>query len=205
MSAQTGGGWDTAVETQDQTPAGGTKPQGGGSILIDQSERIVATIGSGYLQNFLSGGSVGSGIGVLTQKRFYYKGRNFSGTGKGAAATTEEGVVSIEDVTFTRFSFTSAVGFLITAILLAVAGFLTLQITGDYGWDEFEIGAILAQWAAALFFFVKYFINRHSLFLIAFPGGSFGFNVRYYPASDIRDFQRQLHLLKDHIKEGGDA
>lgn len=76
MSTQVGGGWDTAVETQDyipSTPSGG-KPQGGKSIFIDQSETAVATIGSNYLQNFLSGGSVEKGVGILTQKRFYFKG-----------------------------------------------------------------------------------------------------------------------------------
>lgn len=40
---------------------------------------------------------------------------------------------------------------------------------------------------------------------ISFPGGSFGFDVKYYPIADIRDFQRQLHLLKDYRKEVGAA
>ncbi len=203
MSTQTGGGWESAVETQGYTPTGGTAPQGGGGILIDQSESVVATIGSGYLQNFLSGGSVENGIGVLTQKRFYYKGRNFSGTGKAMKSTTEEGVVSIEDVTFTRFVFTRPTGLLIMAALLALVGLMApIVMAGDA--TAGGIG-LCALWAGSAFFFVRYFVSRHSLFLISFPGGSFGFDIRYYPASDIRDFQRQLHLLKDHRKEGGDA
>ena len=57
--------------------------------------------------------------------------------------------------------------------------------------------------AMGLLSIVWYFISRRSLFVVSYPGGSFGFDIRYYPIADIRDFQRQLHLLKDHIKENG--
>lgn len=188
MSAQTGGGWDTAVETQDYTPDhstnGGAAPQGVGSIFVDQSERIVATIGSNYLQNFLSGGTVEQGVGVLTQKRFYFKGQNYSGVGKDIQSTTEEGVVSIEDITFTKFTYARPTGLLIAAIILTIF-VVTIPV--------------------ALFFYVRYFTNRQTLFLVSFPGGDFAFDIRWYPISDIRDFQRQLHLLKDHIKESAAA
>ncbi len=188
------GGWESAIETQGYTPTGGTAPQGGG-MLVDQSESIVATIGSNYLQNYLSGGGVGKGIGILTQKRFYYKGRNFSGQGKAVKSTTEEGVVSIEDITFTMFSHTRHIGLLIFAILLTCVG---LFLFADYWMQSFGVLALVA----ALAFYILFFVKRQTLFSVTFPGGSFGFNVRYYPISDIRDFQRQLHLLKDHIKEG---
>jgi len=191
------GGWDTAVDASAYTPAGGGgRPMKGSSALVDQGEQIVATIGSNYLQSYLSGGGVGKGIGVLTQKRFYYKGKNFSGKGKGMTSTTEEGVVSLEDITFTRFTFTRPIGLLVFAILLAVGGLVTVIADSDL----LMVAAIL--WAASLLFFVIYFVNRHTLFLISFPGGGFAFDVHYYPIADIRDFQRQLHLLKDHIKEG---
>lgn len=185
MDTQLGGGWDTAVEAQDYTPtpgtSGGAIPQGVGSIFVDQSESIVATIGSNYLQNFLSGGAVEQGVGVLTQKRFYFKGQNYSGVGKDIQSATEEGVVSIEDITFTKFTYARPTGLLIAAIILTL---------------------LVVTIPVALFFYVRYFTNRQTLFLISFPGGGFAFDIRWYPISDIRDFQRQLHLLKDHIKEG---
>ena len=190
------GGWDTAVEFQ-TSAAGATK--GRSTLFVDQSESVVSTIGNNYLQNFLSGGSVEKGVGVLTQKRFYYKGRNFSGEGKAMKNTTEEGVVSIEDITFTMFSHTRHIGALVFAILLTLVGVCLLP-SGEVGGP---IGMIVL--AASLPFYIMYFVNRQTLFLISFPGGSFGFDVKYYPIADIRDFQRQLHLLKDHRKEGGDA
>lgn len=188
MSAQTGGGWDNAVETQAYTPNpgsdGGASPRGMGSIFVDQSESIVAAIGNNYLQNFLSGGNVEKGVGVLTQKRFYFKGQNFSGAGKDITSTTEEGVVSIEDITFTKFTYARPTGLLIAAIILTIF-VVTIPV--------------------ALFFYVRYFTGRQTLFLIAFPGGAFAFDIRWYPISDIRDFQRQLHLWKDYIKRSAAA
>lgn len=191
------GGWDAAVGTPASAPMGGV-PQKGGSILVDQSEQIVATIGNNYLQNFLTGGAVAQSVGLLTQKRFYYKGRNFSGEGKAMKNTTEEGVVSIEDITFTMFSHTRHIGALVFAILLTVVGVFFLGISGMEA-----MCPIL--FVADLPFYIMYFVNRKTLFVISFPGGGFGFDVKYYPITDIRDFQRQLHLLKDHRKEGGDS
>ena len=164
---------------------------GAGSMLVDQSETIMATIGSNYLQNYLSGGGVSKGIGILTQKRFYYKGRNFSGMGKSMSSTTQEGVVSLDDIAFTQFTFTRHIGLLIFAILLTVAGLALLPLEG--------IGVI--GLIASIPFYILYFVKRQTLFMVSFPGGGFAFDVRWYPISDIRDFQRQLHLLKDHRKE----
>lgn len=161
------------------------------SIFVDQSETPVATIGSNYLQNFLTnGGPIEKGYGVLTQKRFYYQGKNLGGAGRTATSTTEEGVVSIEDITFTLFTHTRMIGALIFGIFLTVLG-LALALVTPY---------MLALVVLALPFYIKYFTHRQSLFLIAFPGGSFSYDISWYPISEFRDFQRQLHLLKDHIK-----
>lgn len=148
--------------------------------FVDQDESMTAVIGTNYLQNFLSGGNVEKAVGVLTQKRFYFKGRSFVGSGKDLESTTQEGVVSIEDISYTNFIHSNPTGFLISAIVFTI-GIVTIPI--------------------ALYFYVKYFISRQTLFVVSFPGGSFGFDIRYYPIADIRDFQRQLHLMKDHIKE----
>lgn len=175
------GGWDAAVETPTSVPVGGT-PKKGSSILVDQSEQIVATIGNNYLQNFFMGGKVERGVGLLTQKRFYFKGKNYTGSGKDMKSSTQEGVVSIDDISFSQFIYTRPTGLLIAAILLTLT---------------------VALIPVALLLYIKYFTSRQTLFVISFPGGGFGFDVKYYPIADIRDFQRQLHLLKDHRKEGG--
>lgn len=173
-------------------------------VFVDQSETPIATIGSNYLQNFLSGGDVGKGIGILTSKRFYFKGQNFSGVGKDVKKTTEEGVVSIEDISYTNLVHTQLSGFLIMGVfLLALSALFVLagMVGLIYYGNAFTVAKFLP--IPAILFLVAYFVKRQTIFSISFPGGSFGFDIRYYPIDDIRDFQRQLHLMKDHLKENG--
>lgn len=162
------------------------------------SERIIATIGSDFLQSFLSGGNVRNAVGVLTQKRFYYKGHNFSGPAKDLRSVIEEGVVSIEDVISTSFSYTRYIAVLVYAILLTffAAGAFILALSED---AMLPAGFILLL--LAVIFYVVYFVKRQTLFRVSFPdGNAFTFDVRYYPITDIRNFQRQLHLVKDSRK-----
>lgn len=158
--------------------------------FVDADEVTIATIGSNYLQNYLSGGYVSKGIGILTQKRFYFKGKNFTGSGKNVVASTQEGIVSIDDITYTMFEHTRHIGVLIFAIILTLIAVL-LKLSGVSP----SIPLI-----AAIPLYITYFIKRQTLFLICFPGGCFGFDIRWYPISDIQDFQRELHLLKDKLK-----
>lgn len=180
-------------------------------VFVDQGEEIVSTIGSNYLQNFLNGGKVARGVGILTRKRFYYKGKNFTGSGKDLKSSTEEGVVSIDDITFSKFIYNRPTGLLVTAIILLLPVILLLPRAfmatavvegaseGGGGGIPF-IYIFLPLLIACVVFFIRYFVSRRTLFVVYFPGGSFGFDIKYYPIADIRDFQRQLHLLKDQIK-----
>ena len=159
------GGWDTAIEAQNCAPSGGAAPQKSASILVDQSESIVSTIGSNYLQNFLTGGTVSKGVGILTQKRFYYKGRNFSGSGKDMKVTTEEGVVSIEDITFSNFSHTRNIGALVGGLLLAIIGsFCVLWLAGYGGGGDVVGFGGLVMIGVAVFLLVKFFCHSQISF-----------------------------------------
>lgn len=108
-------------------------------------------------------------------------------------------MVSPEDITFIRFTHTGLLGMMVLAILLAVAGAACL-LFGD--WDDAALAVGLCLLGGAALFLLIYFVTRSSVFLVAFPGGGFAFNVHDYPAADIRDFQRRLHLLKDRVREG---
>lgn len=166
-------------------------------LFIDPSEELRASIGSSYVQNFLSGGHPSRSVGVLTQKRFYYRGKNYNTKSKFLWATEEEGVVSVEDISFTGFSHTSAVGLLIIGAVLALAGFICLVAVE--GGIAKGVGVILMLIGALAF--VRYYLSRDTLFVVEFPGGNFAFDTKWYPVSDIQDFQRQLHLIKEQLKE----
>lgn len=169
--------------------------------FIDSSESVIAAIGSNYLQNYLSGGNVSKGIGILTQKRFYYKGKNFSGNGLKVHSSTDETIVSIDDITVTQFTHINAIGYLIAAILLLPPLIYCLYwMMSDGVNNRLLISNVLL---AALFIFcsISYFVKRKTLFTISFPGGKFGFNCRWYSISEIQNFQRQIHLHKDNAKK----
>lgn len=167
----------------------------GNRVFIDSEEQVVDYIGSNYLQHFLAGGGVSEGIGVLTQMRFYYKGKNYSGDVKQLKSITEEGVVSIEDITFTKFIYSRKPGYLITAIFILLCTLIFAYINSYYMESILSLGLI-----AAAISFIIYNCSRSTLFTVSFPGGSFGFDISAYPISEVRDFQRQLHLLKDNAK-----
>lgn len=167
----------------------------GNKVFIDSEEQVVDYIGSNCLQHFLAGGDVSEGIGVLTQMRFYYKGKNYSGDVKQLKSITEEGVVSIEDITFTKFIYSTRPGFLIASIFVALFTLIVAYFK-DYYWEQiFSIGL-----PVSLMFIMVYGFKRKLLFEVSFPGGSFSFDISAYHISEVRDFQRQLHLLKDNAK-----
>lgn len=201
MRDQIGGGWDAAIELGKSIGGGkGASSGRGATLFVDQSETMVAAIGSNYVQNYLSGGAVEKGVGILTQKRFYFKGRNFYGTGKDTRTMVEEGVVSLEDITFTKFTHVRNVGALMFGLLLVLAAAILFFFL-PHGM-RFMAGIALVGAAVS---FIVYFVHRRSLFFVAFPGGGFAFNIQWYPISDLRDFQRQLHLWKERGNGGQDA
>ncbi len=165
-------------------------------LFIDPGEELRAAIGSGYVRNFLAGGTVGRSVGVLTQKRFYYKGKNCNTKSKLLWTTEEEGVVSVDDISCTGYSYTSATGLLIIGVALALLGFIFL-VSGGNTTVRIMGAVILLLGALAL---VRYYLSRDTLFIVSFPGGSFGFDTKWYSGADIQDFQRQLHLIKDQRK-----
>lgn len=187
-----GGAFDSGTQ-QMEAPASSAQPpnpDNSHSALLEPDEQVVASIGSNYLQNFLAGGSVHKSVGVLTQKRFYYKGRNFNGPGKLFQHTTEEGVVSLNDITFTAFTHIRYTGILFLAILLTIVPLVLLAMENDHIIGSYCI-------ACAVLLYLLYFLKRQTLSLVSFPGGGFAFDVRWYRVADIRSFQRQLHLLKE--------
>lgn len=161
-----------------------------GFSFVDQSETAVAIIGNNYFQDYLIAGRLAKGFAILTQKRFYYMGKQFFGGGKNMTSSTTEGIVAVEDICYTEFKHVRLTGFLLTAILLTILGICLLSL---------PIGKFIL--IAAIPFYVTFFVKKDSQFVIYFPGGWFSVKISWYPISDIQDFQRQLHLLKDHIKE----
>lgn len=195
-------GWSRAPDIGGgPSNAGGSGSKKTGSdAFIDPDEKAVASIGSGYLGNMAAGNGTEKGEAVLTQKRFYYRGRNYSGgLGKGMKLATEEGIVAVEDISYTMFTYVRPIGYLIFAIIMAVLTVIELifAVSGEVG-----MGYVLILLFVGIVFFVLYRVRKRSVFVVAFPGGSFGFNLSWNPSSELYEFQRQIHRMKDQAKAG---
>ena len=166
------------------------------SILIDPGETVIASIGNSYLQNMVGSRSVKSGFALLTEKRVYYSGQAFSGNGKGGM-TTEECIIPVEDITRTRFIYNQGIVQLMIGLGLAIYGGLIALFQFANGPEDIPTFVGLGMLLVGACFIISYFLNRSTVFEISFPGGGFYFNVKWYPLEDMREFQRQLHLVKD--------
>lgn len=165
--------------------------------FISQDETVQATIGVSYLSG--EGGKRGSAI--LTDKRLYYFGKMFTGKGMNTNGFIEEGVVSADEISFTRFIHRNPIGYLFSGIFIIVLGFFSI-ITGISGDEPGILIAGFATLPISLILFLWYYINRGTILEIAFPGGSFMIDSKWHSAANMREFQRQIHLVKDSLEAG---
>ena len=162
-------------------------------IIIAGSEQTVTAIGSNGKNDFFA---------FLTERRLYFKGKSYSFDSKRWVSSRVEGVVALEDVSFTKFMHTQNIGYLITAIVMTVLAFYMAWLVSSISfWASYFTSAyelIFGVFAVlAVIYYVRYFRSRKSLFWVNFPGGGFAFEAQGYQIGEIRHFQRMLHLLKD--------
>ena len=182
----------------------GSAAQESSDNLIAPDEKVQATIGVSYMQNLISGAGFKNGAAILTDKRLYYFGRSFSNVGREINTATEESIVSVDDITFTRFVHGSPVSLLITAIASFVLAMLIF--VSIYGSTDDSAGMlsfmIIVFLALGVVFLVAYQAGKSTVLEIAFPGGKYCFNAKWHSVSNMREFQRQIHVVKDSLKVG---
>lgn len=162
--------------------------------LIDPDETVQAVIGNSFPQNFFFGGGAKKNSAALTEKRVYFAGSRVSlqqiRTGR------EESIISVEDVTMTGFVHYQSVGFLIAAVIFLIMAIGCIVVKSD----SFQ-GLCYMSLVGTVLMFLLYILSRVTNFVIYFPGGQYVFNTKMYPMEDVLNFQRQLHLMKDQVKE----
>ena len=85
--------------------------------FISQDEKYIASLGNGYIMNFLANKSAKKGFAFITDKRVYFKGSCLSGTGKTLTKTNEERTVDVKDITGSGFTYHRYWGILIALFL----------------------------------------------------------------------------------------
>lgn len=187
--------------------------------FVSKDEKYIASLGNGYIMNYLTNKSVEKGFAFITDKRVYFKGSCLSGTGKSLVKTNEERTVDIKNITGSGFIYQRRLGILIgtlVPIIAAMAGSLYFLfkilfwlpnfLTGVNSiWSIFEyLFSLVAIVALAIPFcivFKNYLLNRKTLFRIEYAGGCIAFDVTFYAKTEIDDFQKQLRRTKDIADE----
>ena len=101
--------------------------------FVSRDEKYIASLGNGYIMNYLTNKSMKKGFAFLTDKRVYFKGTCLSGKGKFLVRTDEERTVDVKNITGSGFVYRRYWGILLTMImsLIAVlAGTVWAAVTG---------------------------------------------------------------------------
>ena len=149
-------------------------------------EQLQTVIKGGYVRNIFSGGGLSQEIGAITNRRLYYRGKNYKSAGSGK----EDCTVDLQDITSTGFSYYSSVWYILIAVVFLLAGLILAA-----GMEESGIMVVL--WLFALLSFIRYFFSKRTIYVITYAGGSLGMNVSFFGLEAIREFDRQLHIAKD--------
>lgn len=167
-------------------------------VLVDKNEEQIAVLGSGYLSSFLHGGTIDKGFGILTDKRYYFKGKCYTKSGRGFAKTDEEWTVDVKDITATGFVFGRKISLLVLAIISVIAGLVMSVLIDDSSDPEPAIGALVIGIVLGIIFLVAYILSKRSMYFVTFAGGSIALKTsKYGGVKEIRKFDKTLRQTKD--------
>ena len=172
------------------------------SIYVDSNETQQAVLGGGYLQNFISSGSVEKGFCEVTDKRVYFKGKCYYKTGNNYKSSKEERIIDLKDITGTGFVISKFWVLKFTTILFAILAIL-MTILGVISQPETNLPNIMIYFGAhvvCVVLFVLYLGLKQRLFEISFAGGKIAFKASNYSETEIQQFQKDLRLAKDRYE-----
>lgn len=186
--------------------------------FASRDEKYIASLGNGYIMNYLTNGSMSKGFAFITDKRVYFKGSCLSGTGKKLVKTDEERTVDIKNITGSGFTYHRYLGILIAlfisllASIVGVVGSCYSYYNILWGWYPFipigysisfliASGLSITLLIASCIGIKNYLFKRKTLFRIEYAGGCIAFDVSFYAKAEIDDFQKQLRRVKDFAEE----
>jgi hypothetical protein len=141
----------------------------------DPSEKFIMALGQGYLTSILQG-KISKGCFVLTDKRVYFKGKAFYKVRDGWRSHKTETVTKVKDITSVSFR--------------------------EENYPELLIfGLITMFFIIGIIFLIAYAVKRMRLFVVQHAGGEIMTDSRWYSHEEMREFQRQISLIKDQLNE----
>lgn len=174
-------------------------------LFMSPNEKLVATLGNNYIQNYLHNGSVRNGFAVVSDKRAYFYGTSYtiSYNGRGnpnANKMSRSQVVDLKDVTGSGFIRMVNIGYAVLAWALVIISIFLIMLLYDIEEGLAVIGGLTAL-SALLFLIYQYYDNKLSLISIQYAGGEIAFDIRWFSGQEINNFHQQLRLAKDKAVE----
>ena len=178
------------------------------NLFVDANEKEISTLGSNYLRNFLSTGSLENGFCTVTDKRVYFRGKCYTKSGNNYKSTKEEKTVDLKDVTGTGFTFIKRFWLMILAILCTIwAVVLTFSLVASLpelneseGWSSILLVIFVAILPTIVLWGLYWFL-KVKVFEISLAGGKIAFKASSYNENEVNNFQRALRQAKDNYKE----
>ena len=173
-------------------------------VLLDPEERIIKVVGQGYIASLMDG-SLASTFIILTDKRIYFRGVQFS---LPLNRATENKIVPLRKVTGVKFVTTE---FWIRKILGLI--FLPLGIAGialslsnnfhrNFGLHVVVIALTILLIQFSIGFLFDAFFGKQKMFIVEYPGGSIATLAKFFSAAELYDFQHCVFIERSIMAEG---
>ena len=185
-----------------------------GGQFCNYDERQITTLGTGYIANFISAGSLQSSGATLTNRRIYFSGNTFSIKSNGTLMSIkEQKIVNLRDVTGVGYKLFSPIHYVVSAVAALMMGIMGMALTMEEvrtggGWGQpattiqvstiggLSIGIGIVAFIVLL---LTFFASRKTLLSIEYAGGNISFEARWLQSDEQDIFIRNIHLAKDKL------
>lgn len=174
-------------------------------VFAGKDETYVASLGNGYIANYLNGKGIKNGFAILSNRRVYFKGSCLSKNGRFFTRSNEERTVDVKDITGSGFIYKNNPGILSGAIIYLLFMIGCFWYESNNSVDEFVALLLeIYKWMfgiAAVVVLVLYQYKKWMLFSIEYAGGCIAFAAAFYAREELEEFQKQLRQVKDETEQ----
>lgn len=157
-------------------------------------ERLIMKIGSGYMENFLSGMGLMNNSAAVTNKRVYYKGKSFSSFGMGVKRCKAVQSVDLKDITGIGIYSMFNLALLILGIFITLWGIiLPMADAPAFAW--------IPELVLGLLFIIIALLTTRTILRIDYAGGFIALNMRKFSRGECTNFHKAILAAKDQITD----
>lgn len=170
-------------------------------VFINPKEKFVCALGNDYIQNFFAGGLLNRGYAIVSDKRFYFKGKGYEINGNKINVKKTESTVDLRDITGTEVRTFANIALLIWGAFLVIGGLFIFGLVSELGDGALSIFAFAFVEVIAIIFFIRYAASKKTVLTIMFGGGGISVPLNWYSSRESEKFQVMLRLAKDNVIE----